>query len=137
MGILDSALAEARRRLLPKATAGHLSAYEQVEWTKAENDIWLANKAFDGMLRDISDQKAPTKTIAEGKIAIANLAERALDRLGRVIGGASYSQGQPFGQWALDVKALGFLRPPWALGYTSLYAQSFSDDDQPLTPLND
>ena len=44
-----------------------------------------------------------------------------MTRIGRVIGGASFSRSHPFGQWANDVKALGFLRPPWALTFEQLF----------------
>jgi hypothetical protein len=56
-----------------------------------------------------------------GKTAIAELAESALARLSRVIGGA-YSRRSPFGFWYEDVRALGFLRPPWGLAFDQLHA---------------
>src|SRR3954453_5339486 len=43
------------------------------------------------------------------------------------IGGASYSRSSPFGQWSLDVRALGLLRPPWALACHQLFEASFAD----------
>lgn len=132
MGILDSVQEEARRRLQPKAATGRLSAFEEVEWTKAVNEIWLANQAFDGVLRAVANQDSPVRSVAEGKTAISTLGEQALTRISRVIGGASYAESQPFGQWFQDFRALGFLRPPWALAFQTQFLQSWSDDDEPL-----
>jgi hypothetical protein len=55
-------------------------------------------------------------------VAIAELAESVLSRLSRVIGGGAYSRGSPFAFWYEDVRALGFLRPPWGLAYDQLHA---------------
>ena len=33
----------------------------------------------------------------------------------------------PFGQWAQDVKALGFLRPPWGLAFDQMFAGEFGE----------
>jgi hypothetical protein len=55
-----------------------------------------------------------------GKTAIADLAESALGRVCRAIGGGSYERASPFGHWFEDVRALGFLRPPWGAAYASL-----------------
>ena len=48
-----------------------------------------------------------------------------LGRLARVIGGGAFSQRSPFAHWYEDVRALGFLRPPWGLAYDNLFALSF------------
>ena len=36
------------------------------------------------------------------------------------MGGGTYSRASPFGCWAQDVQALGFLRPPWGLAFDAL-----------------
>jgi hypothetical protein len=56
-------------------------------------------------------------------MAIAELAESALARIGKVIGGGVYARTSPFGFWAEDVRALGFLRPPWGLAFDRLFAE--------------
>jgi len=56
----------------------------------------------------------------------AQLAESCLLRLCRVLGGGTYSRRSPFGNWFEDVRALGFLRPLWALAYDGLFADSFA-----------
>ena len=88
MGILDAALAEGRRRLQPRAE--RMSAFERVSWTKAVNDIWLAEQAFEGMARAI-ESGAASPGVPRGKLAIAELAEASLLSISKAIGGASYS----------------------------------------------
>jgi alkylation response protein AidB-like acyl-CoA dehydrogenase len=124
MGILDAALAEGRRRLQPRME--RMSAFERVSWTKAVNDIWLAEQAFEGMARAI-ESGAASPGVARGKLAIAELAEASLLSISKAIGGASYSRSSPFGQWSQDVRALGLLRPPWALAHHQLFEASFKD----------
>ena len=55
---------------------------------------------------------------------MADLAERTMLRLTRVLGGGTFSQRSPFAHWFEDVRALGFLRPPWGLAYDALFATS-------------
>jgi hypothetical protein len=54
------------------------------------------------------------------KLAIAELAESVLSRICRTIGAGSYSRYTPYGFWLEDVRAFGFLRPPWALAHASV-----------------
>jgi alkylation response protein AidB-like acyl-CoA dehydrogenase len=124
MGVLDAALAEGRRRLGPRSE--RMTALERISWTKAVNDIWLAEQAFDGMARAI-ETGAPLPSVQRGKLAIAELAEASLLSISKAIGGSSFSRSGPFGQWSQDVRALGFLRPPWALAYDRLFEDSFID----------
>jgi hypothetical protein len=58
----------------------------------------------------------------QAKTAIAELAESVLHRICKVIGGGTFSRSSPFGYWCEDVRALGFLRPPWGLAYDQLFA---------------
>ena len=60
------------------------------------------------------------------KEAVAELAEATLARLARVIGGGAFSRRSPFAHWYEDVRALGFLRPPWGLAYDNLFTLSFA-----------
>jgi hypothetical protein len=41
------------------------------------------------------------------------------------MGGGTYARHSPFGFWAEDVRALGFLRPPWSLAYANLFEESW------------
>lgn len=117
VGILDAAAAEAKRILGKRAL--RLSAFEQSSWIKAQNQIWLAQQAFEGMARSMETAAAGTDVL-HGKLAIADLAEIALNGLSHAVGGASLSQSSPFGQWMQDVRALGYLRPPRALSYARI-----------------
>jgi len=124
LGVLDEATASAREQLGKKAD--QLRSYEQVEWSRAELDHWVAVQAYDGTLRAIEggDPITAFHAALRGKQAVADLAENALLRITRVLGGGTFSRRSPFAHWFEDVRALGFLRPPWALAYDTLFATS-------------
>ena len=65
--------------------------------------------------------------VQRGKLAIAELAEASLLAISKAIGGKSFSRSNPFGQWSQDVRALGFLRPPWALAYETLFEDNLAE----------
>jgi alkylation response protein AidB-like acyl-CoA dehydrogenase len=125
LGVLDEAVATAKQQLSGKVS--EMRAYEQVEWTRSVNDHWLAVQAYEGSLRAM-EAGDPTALFAAlcAKEAVAELAEAVLSRLARVIGGGTFSRRNPFAHWYEDVRALGFLRPPWGLAYDNLFALSFA-----------
>ncbi len=129
LGVLDAAVAEARPRVADRAEA--LRAYEQVEWTRAESDHWLAVQAWDGAMRSLEGASLPVAIHAalRAKETIADLAEDTLRRLTRVLGGGTLSSRAPFAHWFEDVRALGFLRPPWGLAYDALFATSLQSPE--------
>ncbi len=118
MGILDAAAVEAKRSL--GKSAQRLSAFEQSSWIEANMQIWLAQKAFEGMSQSLGTDKAGAEVL-HGKLAIADLSEKALAHLSHAIGGSSLSKSSPFGQWMQDVRALGYLRPPRALSHARIF----------------
>jgi alkylation response protein AidB-like acyl-CoA dehydrogenase len=118
IGILRNAIDMARERVRPRSAG--LKAYEQVTWVEVTNSAWLAEQAYEGALRAIENGSGGLLAASRAKATIATLAERCLADLGRVLGGASYARDAPFGQWAEDVRALGFLRPPWGLAFEQL-----------------
>jgi alkylation response protein AidB-like acyl-CoA dehydrogenase len=124
LGVLDEAVSTAREQVRSKAS--QLRAYEQVEWARAEQDHWLAVQAFEGALRALESGVPGIAVHAapRAKQGVAELAEQTLQRLTRVLGGGTYSQRSPFAHWYEDVRALGFLRPPWGLAYDALFATS-------------
>jgi alkylation response protein AidB-like acyl-CoA dehydrogenase len=126
IGVLDEAISTAKQQLAPKAEG--LRAYERVEWTRAELEHWLAVQAHEGALRAVQsgDQASGLHAALRAKEAVAELAETSLGRLGRVLGGGTYSRRSPFAAWNEDVRALGFLRPPWGLAYDALFGISFA-----------
>jgi alkylation response protein AidB-like acyl-CoA dehydrogenase len=117
MGVLDAACAEAHKRLAPRRD--RLGAHERMSWARAANGIWLADQAFEGMAAAI-EAGTPVPAVQHGKLAIAELAETAMRDIGLAVGGSAFSRGNPFGQWAQDVRALGYLRPPWNLAWDGL-----------------
>lgn len=120
VGIVETAVETARAILGKKADA--LSPYEQVEWARAETEHWLVLQAYEGMLRAVETRAAPLREVLLAKLAIAELAESITGRLCRVMGGGSYARHSPFGFWFEDVRALGWLRPPWALMFDATIA---------------
>ena len=125
LGVLDEAIRTAKRQLEPKAEA--LRPYERVEWSRAELEHWLAVQAYEGALRTVESGDQPRSRYAtlRAKEAVADLAESSLGRVVRVIGGGTFSRRSPFASWFEDVRALGFLRPPWGLAYDNLFLSSF------------
>lgn len=125
LGVLDEAVSVARDRLAPRVD--DMRAYERVEWARATTDHWIAEQVFEGMLRALEsgDRSAALLAGIRGKTAVAEIAEQVLLRITRVIGGGTFSASSPFAAWFSDVRALGFLRPPWGLAYDGLIAASF------------
>ena len=122
VGIAETAVEAARREVTRRRDA--LRAYERVEWTKAEMEGWLIQQAYEGMLRAMEEGTEGRRRTVQAKMAIAELAESATGRICRLIGGGSFSRSSPFGYWYEDVRALGFLRPPWGLAYDNLFEWS-------------
>jgi alkylation response protein AidB-like acyl-CoA dehydrogenase len=118
VGILRKAIDLARERL--QARVASLKAFEQVTWVNVANAVWLVEQAYEGAVRAVETNSAGLLAASRAKVTIAQLAEQALSELARVLGGASYAREAPFGQWAEDVRALGFLRPPWGLAFEQL-----------------
>lgn len=124
VGVLDEAIAVAREQV--RVRSDQLRSYEQVEWTRAEQDHWVAVQAYEGGVRAIEsgDPATAGHGSLRAKQSVADLAESTLLRLTRVLGGGTFSGRSPFAHWFEDVRALGFLRPPWGLAYDNLFATS-------------
>ena len=76
------------------------------------------------MLRSVETGEGGPQDTRLGKEAVAQLAETVMQRICKVIGGGSYSRHSPFGYWLQDVRALGFLRPPWGLAFDHIFQGS-------------
>ncbi len=124
LGLVDEAVATARATVTAKAD--ELRPYEQVAWTRAETEHWLMVQAYEGALRAVEsgDPRAAVHAALRAKQAGAELAEDCLRGLTRVLGGGTFSQRSPFAHWFEDVRALGFLRPPWGFAYDNLFRTS-------------
>jgi alkylation response protein AidB-like acyl-CoA dehydrogenase len=120
VGVVEVALETARERVMPGRDA--LRPYERVEWARAELEGWLIEQAYEGMLRAMEAGRESRLRSVQAKTAIAELAESVLGRVCKIIGGGALSRSSPFGYWFEDVRALGFLRPPWGLSYDQLFA---------------
>jgi alkylation response protein AidB-like acyl-CoA dehydrogenase len=124
VGIVETAH-QATREQLDRRRAS-LRAYERVEWGRIELEVWLIQQAFEGMLRAVETLGGTPPDVLKGKTAIAELAESAIGRMCRIVGGGSYSRRSPLGFWLEDVRALGFLRPPWGLAFDRLFENSWA-----------
>ena len=79
------------------------------------------------MLRAVEERpQTATREVQQGKMAVAELAESVLRRLCRIMGGGTFARHSPFGFWFEDVRALGFLRPPWGLAYENIFNSSWN-----------
>jgi alkylation response protein AidB-like acyl-CoA dehydrogenase len=123
VGIVETAIQTAHQQL--EKWRGSLRAYEQIEWSRVEMEGWLIQQAYEGMLRAVEDKERASLEVLQGKTAIAELAESALSRICKIVGGGTYNRYSPFGFWYEDVRALGFLRPPWGLAYSALFDLSW------------
>jgi len=118
--VAEVALETAREQVARRKD--NLRAYERVEWARAELEGWLIEQAYEGMLRAMEEGRDSRLRSVQAKTAIAEMAESVLARICRIIGGGTLSRSSPFGYWYEDVRALGFLRPPWGLAYDQLFA---------------
>ena len=127
-GVVDSAMAYTRDQLKTNMARGSsLRAFQQVEWTLAEQEAWLIDQAWDGALRILDSGNLDRTAVLMCKENVARLAESVLGRLCRLSGGSAYTWYSPLGAWFEDVRALGYLRPPWALAYDNLYNWSWQE----------
>ena len=70
-------------------------------------------------------KNAPTGAIRPLGENSADLLSFVLPRTATLIGGGTFARQSPFGCWFEDVRALGFLRPPWGLAYDRLFAATW------------
>ncbi len=116
--VVDAAMIEAELRLTGKV----LRPYEDVEWTHAQIEHWMLTQANEGLVRTVATERAHVAALAamKAKMGMAVLAESILGRVSRTVGGGAFSMSSPFATWNEDVRALGYLRPPWALAFDQL-----------------
>lgn len=120
VAVVTLAMDYARRRV----SGGEPRKLETAEWLRAESTAWLIEQAYEGAIgaAEGDDLRAAHVAALHAKLLIGELGEDLLLRLGRIVGGGSFSRGQPLGQWGQDIRALGFLRPPWGLAWQQLAA---------------
>jgi len=128
VGVVDAAMAYSRQRLKGSRSQGNaLRAFQQVEWTLAEQEAWLMDQAWEGVMRSFDQGRQTRRGVLLAKESIARLAESALSRLCKLAGGSAYTWYSPLGAWFDDVRALGYLRPPWALAFDQLFDMSWQE----------
>ncbi len=126
VGITEAAMAFMRQELLKRGhPAATLRAYEKVEWVSAEQEQWLIHQAYEGALKAIERKGRARHDALLAKTNIAQLAESLMTRLCRMAGGGVFARHSPLGFWFEDVRALGFLRPPWGLAFDALFELSW------------
>ena len=127
-GVVDAAMDYTRQRLREARTQGsNLRAFVQVEWTRAEQEAFLIDRAWEGTLQMLDQGVIDRRTILMTKESVAELSESVLTRLCKLTGGTAYTWYCPLGGWLEDVRALGYLRPPWALAYDNLFNMGWQD----------
>jgi len=110
------------------ARAAHCEPSNRVEWAAAEQEAWLIGQAWEGALRTFDQGTQNRRTVLLAKTSVARLAESVLSRLCKLSGGSAYTWYSPLGAWFEDVRALGYLRPPWALAYDQLYTMGWQEN---------
>jgi alkylation response protein AidB-like acyl-CoA dehydrogenase len=130
VGIVDAAMRHMREEFARRGQQPeNFRAFDRIEWTTAHRETWLLYQAWDGALTAIERKGRARHEAALAAANIALLAESILTRLCRIAGGGAYARHSPLGFWFEDVRALGFLRPPWALAADALFA--FSAEGEP------
>lgn len=129
VGIVDAAMLHTREEFTRrKQRPEDCRAFERIEWATAQRETWLLYQAYDGALMAIERKGRAIHESLLAKMSIAVLAESILGRLCRIAGGAAYARHSPLGFWFEDVRALGFLRPPWSLAYEGLLVHGSSGE---------
>jgi hypothetical protein len=125
VGVAQAAIEAARAQTFRRRQ--DLRPFEQVEWAHVENEAWLMEQAYGGLIRAVELRGSSAGLEAlHAKTAIAGLAESITGRIARLIGGGTFHRASPFG-WAFeDVRALGYLRPPWSLAFDSILEQTWA-----------
>lgn len=120
LGVVETAIETARAQLADRP----LRPYEHVEWLQADLEAWTIAQLYEGALGVQEARPRAALASLRAKTMSAQLAESCLGRLCRVLGGGTYSRRSPIGNWFEDVRALGFLRPPWGLAFDQLLPMS-------------
>ncbi len=120
VGVVEAAVEMARQQVRAKKES--MRPFEQVEWSRVEMEAWLIQQAYEGVLRDVEcGNGAATRSGLLCKEAVAELSDSVMQRISKVLGGGAYSRSSPYGFWLQDVRALGFLRPPWGFAFDRIF----------------
>ena len=127
VGVVDAAMDYVRPRIKSGlASDAGLRAFQQVEWAHAEQEAWLIGQAWEGAIRCL-ETNTGRRELLLAKESVARLSEDCLGRLCKLTGGSAYTRYSPLAVWYDDVRALGYLRPPWALAWDQVFQQSLGE----------
>ena len=122
VGVVDAAMNYTRERLGEVRSQGStLRAFQQVEWTLADEESWVIDQIWESAVTALEVDNQDRRGNLLAKQSVARLAESVLTRLCKLMGGTSYTLYSPLGSWFEDVRALGYLRPPWTLAFDQMY----------------
>jgi len=124
VGVIETAIETARAQL--ESRRDSMKPFEQVEWARIEMEGWLIQQAYEGVLREVESGADASRSALLCKESVAELAESVMLRIPKVLGGRAYSRSQPYGFWLEDVRALGFLRPPWGFAFDRIINGAWS-----------
>jgi alkylation response protein AidB-like acyl-CoA dehydrogenase len=125
VGTVASAVGAARTQM--RARKADFGPFALAEWVRVETEAWLIERAYDGMLYAIAEYgEQASRDVLLAKTAIAELAESVTQRICRAIGGGTFHRASHYGAAFEDVRALGFLRPPWGLACDQILSATIS-----------
>lgn len=134
LGIIDAAMRHMREDFIRRdQRPENFRAFEKMEWATAHREAALIYQCHEAALVAVERNGHARHEAALAKANIAVLAESVMTRLCRIAGGGAYARQSPLGFWFEDVRAAGFLRPPWAIASDGLFAMSWKGDPGSMT----
>ncbi len=124
--VVDAAMAETDTRLRHRV----LRPFEDVAFAQATVDHWMLTQANRGVCHALQTESVEQAALAvtKAKMGMAATAESILANVSRAVGGGAFSASSPFASWYEDVRALGYLRPPWGLAFDQLIAANHPEE---------
>lgn len=124
--VVDAAMEETEQRLGGRS----LRPYEEVAFTQAKIDHWMLQQANRGLIDAVATEPVEVSAhiATKAKMGMAATAESIMANVCRAVGGGAFSASSPFATWNEDVRALGYLRPPWGLAFDQLIAANHPAD---------
>jgi alkylation response protein AidB-like acyl-CoA dehydrogenase len=117
IGVADAALDDSLARHATRPGGG----FARRELVDARQDALLLDALLAHLVTAIGAGDPEAGDLAlRGKHAAAEIVERLLARLAHAAGGSGYARNARLGDQFDDVRALGFLRPPWDIGWERL-----------------
>ncbi len=129
LGIIDAAMRFMRDEFIRRGQHPEsFRAFEKMEWAAAHREATLMYQCYEAALTAMERNGRARHEASLAKANIAVLAESVMTRLCRIAGGGAYARHSPLGFWFEDVRAAGFLRPPWAIAADGLFAMSWNGE---------